>query len=228
VRYQRLRRGLWVAAEGLVYEEWNPATHLVDALPAGSEDWVRWWAVDFGFTNPFVLQCWAEDPDGRLWLYREIYYTGRLVEDHARKILSIVRPDGVWIEPRPRAIICDHDAEDRATLERHLGMQTVAAKKAVSPGIQAFQLRLRKAGDGRPRVYVVRDSLVERDASLAEAGLPTCYVEEITGYVWAKGPDGKPAKEEPEKKNDHAQDAARYVGAERDMGGRPGLRALRR
>jgi PBSX family phage terminase large subunit len=228
VRYQRLRKGLWVAAEGLIYEDWNPAIHLVDALPPGSEDWVRWWSVDFGHTNPFVLQCWAEDGDGRLWLYREIYMTKRLVEDHARQILRIVCPDGQWIEPRPRAIICDHDAEDRATLERHLGMSTVAANKAVSPGIQAFQARLRKADDGRPRVYVVRDSLVERDPALAEAGLPTCFVEEITGYVWAKGLDGKPAKEQPEKKNDHAQDAARYLGAERDLGGRPGMRALRR
>ncbi len=30
VRYQRLRLGLWVAAEGQVYEAWDPATHRVD------------------------------------------------------------------------------------------------------------------------------------------------------------------------------------------------------
>lgn len=233
VRYQRLRKGLWVAAEGLVYEDWDPAVHLVDALPPGSEDWVRWWSVDFGYTNPFVLQCWAEDPDGRLWLYREIYHTGRLVEDHARKILGIVAPDGVWTEPRPRSIICDHDAEDRATLERHLGMRTDPAKKTVSPGVQAVQVRLgRKADDPRGplpvRLFIVRDCLVERDPSLKEAGLPTCTIEEMTGYVWAKGPDGKPAKEAPEKKNDHGMDAKRYMIAERDMGGRPGMRVLRR
>lgn len=31
VRYKRLRLGLWVAAEGQVYEEWDPAVHRVDA-----------------------------------------------------------------------------------------------------------------------------------------------------------------------------------------------------
>ena len=31
------------------------------------------WSVDFGFTNPIVIQWWAEDPDGRLYLYRELY-----------------------------------------------------------------------------------------------------------------------------------------------------------
>ncbi len=229
VRYWRLRKGLWVAAEGLIYEGWDPQVHLVDALPAGSENWVRWWSVDFGYRNPFVLQCWAEDGDGRLWLYREIYMTGRLVEDHARQILRIVRPDGkTWIEPRPRAIICDHDAEDRATLERHLGMSTSAAKKDVTPGIEAVQARLRVAGDGLPRVFILRDALVERDASLVEAGKPTCFKEEITGYVWEPAKDGRPIKEEPRKEGDHSCDSARYMIAERDLGGRPGMRALRR
>lgn len=228
VRYWRLRRGLWVAAEGLIYEGWDRTAHLVDALPDGAEHWTRWWSVDFGYKNPFTLQCWAEDGDGRLWLYREIYMTGRLVEDHARQILSIVVDEnGVWREPRPRAIICDHDAEDRATLERHLRMSTAPAKKAITPGVQAMEARLRVAGDGKARLFVVRDSLVERDQTLVDAGLPTCFAEEITGYVWAKGPNGKPAKEVPEDKDNHAMDAARYMVAERDLGGRPGIRALK-
>ncbi len=228
VRYWRLRKGLWVAAEGLIYEGWDPKIHLVDALPPGSENWTRWWSVDFGYRNPFVLQCWAEDPDGRLWLYREIYMTGRLVEDHARQILSIVAPGGKWIEPRPRAVICDHDAEDRATLERHLGMSTVAAKKDVQPGIEAVQARFRVQGDGLPRVFLVRDAVVERDPVLKEAGKPQSTIEEVPGYVWLPAVDGKPAKEEPKKENDHGCDGKRYVIAERDLGGRPGMRALRR
>lgn len=228
VRYLRLRRGLWVAAEGLVYESWDPAIHLVDAMPEGWETWTRWWSVDFGYTNPFVLQCWAEDGDGRLWLYREIYMTGRLVEDHASQIMGIVRDGrGEWREPRPRAVICDHDAEDRATLERHIGMGTVAARKSISTGVQAMEARLRLAGDGRPRLYVLRDSLVERDETLAEAGKPTSFATEITGYVWPKGMDGKPRKEVPVDEDNHSMDAGRYVIAQRDLGGMPMVRALR-
>jgi hypothetical protein len=114
--------------------------------------------VDFGFTNPFVWQQWAVDPDGRLWLEREIYRTQRLVEDHAKDILNVVTvtagaSKGQWLYPRPAAIICDHDAEDRATLERHLGMGTTAAKKSVSDGIQAMSARLRP-GRGRPAADV--------------------------------------------------------------------------
>ena len=225
VRYQRMRWGKWAAAEGLVYEEFDPAVHIIDGFRP-PDDWTRWISIDFGYRNPAVVQWWAEDNDGRLYLYREIYRTGMLVEDLARKMLSLMQDaDGRWTEPRPRAIICDHDAEDRATLERHLGMSTVAAKKTVSDGIQAVQARWRHAGDGKPRLYLMRDALIERDEELADAKKPTCSAEEITAYVWDNQP-GKPPKETPVKANDHAMDAMRYLVAEQDLGARPRIRFM--
>jgi phage terminase large subunit len=122
-------------------------------------------------------------------------------------------------------VICDHDAEDRATLEKHLGLSTSAAKKTVSDGIQAVQSRLKPAGDGRPRLFVVRDALVERDEALDEATLPLCSTDEVGGYVWAVKPGNAGGlKEEPLKKDDHGMDALRYMVAERDLGGRPQVR----
>jgi phage terminase large subunit len=221
VRRLRLRDGIWAAAEGIIYGDWDDAVHLVDPFDP-PPSWTRWWSVDFGYTNPFHCGFWAEDPDGRLWLYREIYHSQRLVEDHARQILCIVAPDGTWREPKPRGIICDHDAEDRATLERHLGMSTRAAKKTVSDGIQAMQARLRPAGDGKPRLFVMRGALVERDEALAETGKPLCFADEIGGYVWEPSLDGrvqKAQKEHPLKVDDHAMDGARYLVAERDLRG---------
>jgi phage terminase large subunit len=216
VRRARLYLGQWVAAEGLIYEEYDPAIHLIDRFKI-PDSWPRFWAVDFGYTNPMVIQCWAEDPDGRLYLYREIYRTRRTVDQHAADILKVVAPKGEWIEPRPRQIVCDHDAEGRAVLERELGMGTTAARKAVTEGIQAFQARLRPAGDGRPRIYFLRDSVVFRDPELEDAKKPTSTVEEIVGYVWAVKPGGQ-LKEEPQKENDHGMDGGRYLVAERDLG----------
>ncbi|MFF2964243.1 phage terminase large subunit [Streptomyces sp. NPDC057963] len=237
VRRLRLRDGIWAAAEGLIYEGWDDDAHLIDSFPV-PPSWPRWWAVDFGYSNPFVLQCWAEDPDGRLYLYRELYRTQRLVEDHAIDILRLVRRcadccgstrDGhecqtcetcalEWTEPRPQAVICDHDAEDRATLERHLGLPTTAARKTVSPGIQAAQSRLKPAGDGKPRLFLMRDALVDRDQALDESKRPACTAEEVPGYVWAVKPGGE-AKEEPLKKDDHGMDTLRYVVAQHDLVG---------
>jgi phage terminase large subunit len=223
-RYQRMRWGKWVAAEGLVYETYEPSIHMVDRFDV-PRDWTRYWSVDFGFTNPQVFQCWAEDHDGRLYLYREWYRTRRTVDQHAADILSVIAPSGLWLEPRPRVVVCDHDAEGRAVLEREMGIGTVAAHKAVSEGIQAVQQRLRVLADGRPRLYLMRDALVSRDMALVDAKKPACTAEEFAGYVWAVKPGALGGiKEEPVKADDHGMDATRYMIAHRDLGSRPRIR----
>lgn len=211
VRLLRLRYGQWCAAEGMVYQDaWDRSRNVVDkfAIPA---EWPRYLSVDFGYTNPFVCQWWAEDPDGRLYRYRELYQTKTLVEDHARKIKEVSRWGLADGEPLPYAIVCDHDAEDRATLERHLGMATTPAHKDVSPGIQAVAARLRPAGDGKPRLLFLRDSLVQRDHDLSDSKKPTCTEEEFESYVWDAN------KERPVKEDDHGMDCSRYMIAHRDL-----------
>jgi phage terminase large subunit len=222
VRRLRFRDGIWAAAEGLVYETWSEPAHVIDPFDV-PEEWTRWVCIDFGFTNPFVAQLWAEDPDGRLYLVREWVRTRMLVEDHANVIRDRLLKD----QPRPRAIITDHDAEGRATLERGLGMGTQAAHKTVSDGIQAFDARLKAQPDGRPRLFVFRDALLERDAEMDAQSLPIGLAEEVSGYVWAVKPGNQTGlKEEPVKENDHSMDAGRYMVAARDLGGRPRVRWL--
>ncbi len=203
-RRDRLRYGRWVQAEGVVYDGWDTAVHLIDRFDIPPA-WPRLWCVDFGYTNPFVWQAWAIDPDSRLYRYREIYHTRRLVEDHARQIRHLTKS-----EPAPAAIICDHDAEDRATLERHLDLPTMPALKEVSAGIQAVASRLKVAGNGRPRLFLLRDSLVERDHELDGAKRPCCTEEEFDGYVWDAG-TGAGKGDKPVKRDDHGMDAIRYL-----------------
>lgn len=209
VRYLRLRLGLWVAAEGAVYQDvWDPAIHLIDRFEVPRE-WPRLWSVDFGYTAPFVWQVWALDGDGRMYRIWEIYRTQRLVEDHAADIRAFLKQSG---EPYPMALVADTDAEDRATLERHLGVTVRPAYKSVSPGIQAVAGRMRKAGDGKPRLYFLRDAVIHRDGDLAEKKKPTCTEEEIEGYIWNEA-DGRKKGEEPVKLNDHGCDTMRYACA---------------
>lgn len=233
VRRLRLRLGQWAAAEGLVYETFDPAAHLHAPIANPPHEWPRYLAVDFGYRNPFVCQWWAQSPDGILFMYREVYFSGRLVEDHARQILALARRgDGhkadVW---PPRAIICDHDAEDRATLERHLGFSTKPAIKVVSEGIQAVQARLKVGANGKPGLYICRDALAERDPVLADAHKPACTQDEVLEYIWdpsaARTATADTAKETPLKQNDHGVDAMRYLVAYHDVRGRPRARVFR-
>lgn len=215
VRLKRLFEGLWVAAEGVVYEAWNDQLHLIslNQLPEGWETWAHYWAIDWGFNHPFVWQDWIEDPStGALYRIREIYKTRTIVEDLAKEIMELT--EGVYI---PRAIICDHDAGDRATFERHTGYLTLPAYKHIQPGIQAVQRRLRcDWHENQAGIFLVRDALVSVDSDLKEAGRPTCTEEEIDGYVW----DEKISRlvnskkdELPIDKDNHGMDAKRYMVA---------------
>jgi PBSX family phage terminase large subunit len=215
VRLARLRYGIWAAAEGTVYEEsWNRARNVVAAFPIPL-DWPRYLCLDFGYTNPFVCKWYAEDPDGRLYCYREIYMTKRLVEDHAKQIKEVSRWGEKGGDPFPREVIADHDAEDRKTFERHTGLMTTAAHKSVSDGIQAVSSRLRNAGDSKPRLMYFSGCLLEVDQELAKAKRPTCTVDEFDSYVWKE--DGTGKREEPVKENDHGMDTDRYMVAHRDL-----------
>ena len=203
-RKQRLRYGRWVQAEGVVYEEWDAAVHVIDPFPI-PDDWPRFWSVDFGFTDPLVIQWWARDPEGRLYLYRELVQTHLLVEDAAREALALSRG-----EPNPQAIICDHDREGRETLARHLDMDTDPAIKDIETGIEAVAVMLRKAHDGKPRLFVFRDALVSRDPRMEERKAPCGFIEEVDGYIWDLGNSRKKG-EQPIDKDNHSADALRYL-----------------
>ncbi len=220
----RYRYGVWAAAEGTVYQDsWDRARNVIDHNPVRRE-WPRYLIIDFGYTNPFVCLWVAEDPDGRYYVYRQIYRTKRLVEDHCVDIalasgwyhlLPKEHPKHAnrpteWADPLPREVICDHDAEDRATFEKHMRLYTTPARKSVSDGIQATQARFRPAGDGKPRFFVVKNCLVERDEELARLKRPLCLEDEPEVYIWKRGADGQ-AKDEPVKENDHGLDCVRYL-----------------
>jgi PBSX family phage terminase large subunit len=204
-RKERLRYGRWVQAEGIVYEDFDPARNLIDRFPI-PPDWRRIRAVDFGFTNPFACLGVAIDHDGRMFVHRELYRTQRTVADHAAEIRRL------WGDEPVEATVADHDAEDRATLHA-AGIWTVPAYKAISPGLQAVAERLRPAGDGKPRLFLFRDALIDRDESLAARGKPCCTAEEFPRYAWPKGQDGRPVKETPLDIENHGMDCVRYACA---------------
>lgn len=215
-RRLRLLDGKWVAAEGQVYEQYDPEIHLIEPFPIPMH-WRRIRSIDFGFTNPFVCQWWAVDGDGRMYLYREIYRSKRTVRIHAKGVVvdKKVVEKGIrqWSKGEfYEATVADHDAEDRATLDA-AGIDSIPAFKAITPGIEAVQLRLNIAGDGKPRLFIFNDALVERDDLLEEAHRPCCTAHEFGGYIYHKGQDGKPIKEEPLKVNDHGMDTMRYAVA---------------
>lgn len=202
VRKQRGRYGLWVAAEGQVYD-YDPVIHQVqyrrewDSRP-------KYRVIDFGYNNPFVCQWWVEDFDGRLIMYREVYMTGRTVRRHAEQINALTGRERIV------ATICDHDAEDRATLHEN-GIRTVPADKRITVGIEKVQERLAKKGNGKSGLSFVPGALVEVDSELDGKFQPTCTEDEFAMYTYPIGVDGKPVKEFPIDMYNHGMDCVRYM-----------------
>lgn len=234
VRRKRLYEGQWAAAEGLVYPDFDRETHVLggysDLPGAGSgggggggeippPEWTRYRVIDFGYQHPFVCQWWAVDGEGRLYMYREVFGTQRLVEDWAKDIAELSRGE------RIKATITDHDAEGRATLEKYLNCQTTKAHKDVSPGIQAVQARLRPTtaastvggGDGKPRIFFMADALVKRDSNLDDRKAPASTIEEFDSYIWDTTANGSQMKDVPVKLLDDGMDCMRYMVAYLDL-----------
>lgn len=223
-RKLRLKDGIWAAQEGMVYENWDPAVHLVDASTRPDlyfytegygnricipPEWPRYRVIDFGFNDPFVCQWWALN-DGVLYLYREIYVTQSLIEDCAALIQELSEGENIV------ATIPDHDRQERETLKRH-GVPTIRAKKSIMPGIQAVQARMRTGENGQPRLLILRDCLVSRDTKLDDSRKPAQTIEEFDGYVWAKGPGGLIIKEKLVDADNHGMDTMRYMVAHLDF-----------
>ena len=202
VRYKRGRLGLWVAAEGQVYE-YDPAIHLVEPFEV-PKLWRRFRSIDMGYRNPFVCQWWALNDDNQLFLYRELYMTERTVKVHAEQIKRYSQGETY------EATISDHDASDRATLEEN-GIKTIAAQKDVQVGIEKVQERLKVRNDGKPSLYIVRDALIERDETRRAVFRSTSTEEEFAGYIYPEAKQGKSEEEKPVKVDDHGMDALRYM-----------------
>lgn len=176
---KRFLEGVWAQAQGQVYPEFDPLVNLIDPFPIPVH-WTRYVAIDWGYNDPLVIQWWAQDTDGRLYLYREIFRTQTLVED------AVVEFRNLSIgEPPPAFIVCDHDLSQRMTFERHSGYHTIPADKEIKVGVQDVSLRLRPAGDGKPRLFFFRNALAhDPDGTLMAKGLPCCTTQEIDLYTF--------------------------------------------
>ena len=187
--------GEWASFEGLVYP-FDPDKHLIDPFEI-PKDWKRVIAIDFGFDHPFVCQWWAVSPSDVWFLYREIYYSKRTVKTHSAQIKEFCVKDDI----QPFAF-CDHDAEDRATLEEN-GIYTNAAKKDRRLG-QQLVYELFETN----RIFFFRDCTVERDMRLVMEKKPASTIEEFPTYIWTNK-----AKEDMIKVKDDGMDTNRYAVA---------------
>lgn len=189
VFYQRYILGLWVAAEGRIYDCFDPAQHILAELPelAGS----CYVSCDYGTQNATVFLLWQRERGSERWIcLREYYYSGR--EKKRQKTDKEFAADlGRWLDGvSPRSIVVDPSAASFIAELRQAGYAVQKADNEVLDGIRLVSARL-QAGE-----------LLFSDVCRHTA-------DEFQSYVW----DEKAAEhgeDRPVKVNDHCMDAVRY------------------
>lgn len=72
---RQLLDGDWDAVEGVAFPEWRANVHVVEPFEIPPE-WIRFRAMDWGYSKPYSVGWYAVDWDGRLFKYRQLYGWG--------------------------------------------------------------------------------------------------------------------------------------------------------
>ena len=188
VFFKRYILGMWVVAEGIIYDMFDPKKHVVDSLENLSEK--CYVSCDYGTQNATVFLMWRKHISGRWICCKEYYYSGRDKEvqktdaeyaDDLKEWLGGADPEKIIIDPSAASFI--------AELKRR-GYRIRKAKNDVLDGIRyvATMLMLGKIG-----IYKECKNTLQEFAS----------------YIW----DEKAAEhgeDKPIKQHDHCMDALRY------------------
>jgi len=195
--YDRMFLGKWVGAEGVVFPEFQRDTHAIER--SRDEAHEVYYAIDPGYTDPFViLEVWS-DGDKRHHIAREWYETGKTHADALKQLHGMMKAN-----PEATVVV---DSAEPAFVEaaRKAGVRAKPAEKgpdSITSGIGLVTQRLRDPGDGRPRVTVD----------------PRCVntIREFESYEWQEGRNG--LKDKPVDANNHTMDAYRYLVQHTDRG----------
>lgn len=192
--YRRYIEGRWVAAEGIIYDQWDlKKNHFrMDELPSDyKQKFEHVVGIDYGTTNPMVfLEVW--DDGEVLWQTNEYYYDSR--SHQAQKTDSQYADDFEEFVDHDydTLVIIDSSAASFKAELRGRGYTVRDANKDILDGIRITAATIQKR----------RYRSCEENCTMFE--------KEITGYVWDEKATER-GMEAPKKEMDHAMDAMRYL-----------------
>lgn len=188
------------AQQGAVYPDYARKIHHVaaDKIPKEGTDYV---ALDFGFAEGHPMAaCFVRITRDDVWYqWDEIHGTGIQIDDLIAEIRTKMG------DRRLTAIVADSARPDLIEYMAAKGMPVIPAPKkqnSVATGIQLFSRRLRPKiqiiGEPRPNYYI--DTIA----------CPKTHYQ-FSHYRYKEVKTNRNPDENPEKKNDDAMDALRYL-----------------
>jgi len=190
VFFKRFILGLWVLAEGVIYDMWEDGIHAVDEIPKKFNRYLL--GVDYATGNPTAFMLFGQLGQ-KLYIIDEYYWdsakTGRQKTDaeYSKDLKEFIK------DRNPQAICIDPSAKSFILQLRRDGVSGIKpADNSVIDGIRNVANHLKS---GRLFVY--------------KKNCPN-LLKEISSYVWDLKAQER-GEDKPIKASDHALDAARYV-----------------
>lgn len=185
--YKRMILGLWVLAEGVIYDMWDNEKHVVNEVPKLDHEWIT---IDYGTGNPtaFLRQGFNNNLR-KYYTAEEYYYSSR--ETGVQKTDAEYSKDLQHFTGGKRlTVIVDPSAASFIAQLRKDGFMVIEADNSVLDGIRWVASLMQN------EEYAVHVSCRKT-------------IEENATYVWdAKAQET--GQDKPVKQNDHAKDAERY------------------
>lgn len=197
VWYDRMILGLWVAAEGRIYDMYDPAVHMIDTdyflqhLQVNKKAIKKIVACDYGTASVMTWGMYYVLPNGIVIKRREFYYDA--VKKQAQKTDSqFALMFKTWLgNEHPETVYVDPSAASWKLELMQRGYRVLDANNDVINGIRhvSSQLSLGK--------YFIDKSCVETN-------------KEYQSYVWDSKAQMQ-GKDKPLKTHDHTCDCDRYA-----------------
>lgn len=205
-RRLRLLDGRWAKAEGLVYETYDSAIHLLPLTKVAPLQFKRYiTGVDWGFTEPGSIELFGVDGDGRACRTREVYACKQTID------WWVSRAQEMQAMHEIEAFVCDPSEPANIESFRRADLNAIAGFNDIKPGIDCVQQRLVVQADGRPRLTFADLTPEDPGGHLAEQHKPMGLVDELDSYCWTKTSDNKSNKDVPVDKDNHGCDPLRYA-----------------
>lgn len=205
LRFKRGFLGLWASGEGLVFDDFEPETHIVDVtiMP----NWPRYLSVDWGFRNPASVIWWAHSPDDRLYAYKEIYKT-RLTKPDLIQLIT----DNCDRDDRIQYAAVDSEDQDGVEQLKRAKFRVHEPKKDRVAQIEAVKERLKKDPTGQPAIFFLRDRLVHPpDADLKDDYRPVEVTDEFLSLSYAEKLKGTRRDDADVVGDNHGVDGTSYL-----------------
>lgn len=224
VFYDRYIKGLWAAADGIIYPMFHKGKHMVKSKPRPYSKYYV--SIDYGTSNPTSMGLWGAY-GGKWYRIADSYYDGREQNPpHPRRSvngckfgfakLAEVSTKAEVTASLPQANLWPHTV---GLVAENIKMQNpFAAVQAVivDPSAVSFIQTIKR--HGRFRVKPAENDVVEgirnTATELNAKRLLFCdcchnIFEEFGAYVWDKKASER-GEDKPVKQSDHAMDDMRY------------------